>query len=238
MYRFSGITSKSNCNRIIKGIGGEEERERSKCSVSSKRFAPEIDSWDSRGIAHHSSTLLVSVRVYDTFAFGSTLHSISFCSSHSVPGVYTVQLVRERGRQLVNSSASRIRFLGMRQVSDRRRAWSISQMRYRKKMSEGKRERGWCVFYICITRGIDMTSWGIIILRQKQVMKKTMLVDVRSRLGFFLSFLMQCYVDVWFGILSGDRNSERRNVEWPISRNFKIANIKVTKDKLVDGLKK
>ena len=33
---------------------------------------------------------------------------------------------------------------------------------------------------------------------------------------------------------SGDHNLERRNVERPIFRNFEIANIKITKDELLD----
>ena len=34
--------------------------------------------------------------------------------------------------------------------------------------------------------------------------------------------------------LGGGQNLERRNVERPIFRNFKIANIKITKDELFD----
>ena len=33
----------------------------------------------------------------------------------------------------------------------------------------------------------------------------------------------------------GGQNSERRNVERPIFRNFKITNIKITKDDLLDS---
>ena len=33
----------------------------------------------------------------------------------------------------------------------------------------------------------------------------------------------------------GDQNLERRNVERPIFRNFKITNIKITKDELFDS---
>ena len=33
----------------------------------------------------------------------------------------------------------------------------------------------------------------------------------------------------------GGQNLERRNVERPIFRNFKIANIKITKDELFDS---
>ena len=36
-------------------------------------------------------------------------------------------------------------------------------------------------------------------------------------------------------ILRGGQNLERRNVERPIFRNLKIANIKITKDKLCDN---
>ena len=35
--------------------------------------------------------------------------------------------------------------------------------------------------------------------------------------------------------LVGGQNLERRNVEWPIFRNFKIENIKITKDTLFYG---
>ena len=35
-------------------------------------------------------------------------------------------------------------------------------------------------------------------------------------------------------IRGGGQNLERRNVERPIFRNFKIANIKITKDELFD----
>ena len=35
--------------------------------------------------------------------------------------------------------------------------------------------------------------------------------------------------------LGGGQNFERRNVEWLTFRNFKIANIKITKDELFDG---
>ena len=36
-------------------------------------------------------------------------------------------------------------------------------------------------------------------------------------------------------ILGGGQNSERRNVERPIFRNYKIANIDMTKDELNDN---
>ena len=35
--------------------------------------------------------------------------------------------------------------------------------------------------------------------------------------------------------MDGGQNSERRNIERPIFRNFKIANIEITKDKLFDS---
>ena len=35
--------------------------------------------------------------------------------------------------------------------------------------------------------------------------------------------------------MGGGQNLERRNVERPTFRNFKIANIKITKDKLFDN---
>ena len=38
-----------------------------------------------------------------------------------------------------------------------------------------------------------------------------------------------------FEILGGDQNLERRNVKRPIFRNLKIANIKITKDELLDN---
>ena len=38
-----------------------------------------------------------------------------------------------------------------------------------------------------------------------------------------------------FEIPGGDQNLERRNVERPILGNFKIANIKITKDELFDN---
>ena len=33
----------------------------------------------------------------------------------------------------------------------------------------------------------------------------------------------------------GGHNLDRRNVEWPIFRNFKITNIKIKKDELFEG---
>ena len=36
-------------------------------------------------------------------------------------------------------------------------------------------------------------------------------------------------------LLGGGQNLERRNVERPIFRNFKITNIKITKDELLDN---
>ena len=39
---------------------------------------------------------------------------------------------------------------------------------------------------------------------------------------------------IYFDKKGGDQNLERRNVEWSIIRNFKIANIKITKGELID----
>ena len=39
----------------------------------------------------------------------------------------------------------------------------------------------------------------------------------------------------WAGVCLGPINLERRHVERPIFRNFKIANIKITKDELFDS---
>ena len=60
------------------------------------------------------------------------------------------------------------------------------------------------------------------------------------RLFFFFFFFFFFFIVIKNTIfviktLGGDQNLERRNVERSIFRNFKIANIKVTKDELFDN---
>ena len=40
---------------------------------------------------------------------------------------------------------------------------------------------------------------------------------------------------IWGAFGGGGQNLERRNVERPIFRNFKITNIKILKDELIDS---
>ena len=57
---------------------------------------------------------------------------------------------------------------------------------------------------------------------------------------FTLSAFIGKSVNSWkvlqfFPLSGGGQNIERRNIERPIFRNFKIANIKITKDELFDN---
>ena len=85
------------------------------------------------------------------------------------------------------------------------------------------------------SRNTYKNSWLSIVHWKKNALKEMKFFFATCKRRIFVFFFQHLFKLKQTKIMGGSRKLERRNLERPIFRNFKIANIKITKDELFDN---